>query len=165
MSDQSTIRNYIATLTSHDVLARDQARQALVEIGPASVEALIGVLTNPNDMARWEAAKALGQLQHPSAVAALIKTLEDPVFAVRWLAAQALIEIGLPSAAPLLRALMAEDWDNIWLRQGAHHVLRSMVSGNLGQVLAPVVQALEGPEPALTVPIAAYRALEYLPIT
>ena len=105
MSDQSTIRNYIATLTSRDVLARDQARQALVEIGPASVEALIGVLTNPNDMARWEAAKALGQLQHPSAVAALIKTLEDPVFAVRWLAAQALIEIGLPSAAPLLPPL------------------------------------------------------------
>jgi HEAT repeat protein len=160
---QQAIKQHIVTLASHDVLARDRARQQLVEIGPPALEALLGALTSTSESVRWEAARAIGQIRHPAAVEALIKSLEDPTFAVRWLAAQGLIEIGLPSAGPLLRALLAEDWDNIWLRQGAHHVLRSMLSGSVGTVLAPVVAALEGPEPAVTVPIAAYRALGELP--
>jgi HEAT repeat protein len=162
MFDQPTINAHIAVLASHDVLARDRARQHLVEIGAPAVEALVKTLTSANEMTRWEAAKALGQIRHPAAVPALIKTLEDPAFSVRWLAAHALIEIGLPSAAPLMHALLAEDWDNIWLRQGAHHVLRSMVGGSLGSILAPLVAALEGPEPAVTVPLAAHRALQGL---
>jgi hypothetical protein len=50
----------------------------------------------------------------------------------------------------------------LWLREGIHHVLHDMNKGKLGNVLRPVLVALEGTEPSLEVPLAAQATLDAL---
>jgi hypothetical protein len=52
--------------------------------------------------------------------------------------------------------------DSAWLREGAHHVLRSLVGQGLESQILPVLQALEDIEPALAVPRVAKLAMEEL---
>lgn len=138
-------------------LPPERAREALVAIGPASVPALLTALRDPVDEVRWEAAKALGQLSRPEAAEALVGALTDPHGGVRWLAAEALAATGEPAKRPILRELLAHS-ESVWLREGAHHVLRSLARG-ASPDLAAVVRALEGVEPAIAVMTAASDAL------
>lgn len=149
----------IAALSSHDVLARTRARQALVEMGAPVVDQLIVALRSPSHTTRWEAAKALGEIADPLAAPALIAALDDDRFDVRWLAAMGVIALREAGLVPLLEALVQLPLDKGNLREGAHHVLRSQLGGAYDTIIAPVVAALEGSEASLTVPLAAYRAL------
>lgn len=63
---------------------------------------------------------------------------------------------------PLLVALEHEIRSTSCLHEGAHRILRAQLGGRFGAALAPVVAALEGVEPSLTVPLAAYHALDQL---
>jgi hypothetical protein len=49
--------------------------------------------------------------------------------------------------------------DSQWLREGAHHALHDMNKGRIAEILQPILVALEGPSPSLTVPFAARTAL------
>jgi hypothetical protein len=82
---------------------------------------------------------------------------------VRWLAAEGLIAAGSTVLAPLLGAL-ARHSNSIWLRLGSHHVLRDLGSASptVRQLVAPVLEALEGPEPAVRAIRPAYTVLEQL---
>jgi HEAT repeat protein len=152
----------VAGLHDKDGLVRRHARQGLVEVGETAVPVLIDELNAPKDYTRWEAAKALCEIQAPEAVPALIERLDDENFSVRWLAAEALASLGEASLVPLLQALERHS-DSIWLRRGAHHVFRVLVKDHgLGSLLDPVIRALDGMEPMLEAPIAAERALEVL---
>jgi hypothetical protein len=62
---------------------------------------------------------------------------------------------------PLLKALTARP-DSVWLRRGAHHVLSFLTDASLRRELAPVLEALEGIQPELEVPVAAHQALAAL---
>ena len=62
---------------------------------------------------------------------------------------------------PLLHALM-EQSDSVFLRQGAHHVIHDLNKGELRKYLSAVLAALENVEPSMSVPQAAYHALEML---
>lgn len=149
----------IATFASGDVRVRAAARRALVELGPLAREPLVAALRSPNHTVRWEAAKALSELADPASGPALVQALTDERFDVRWLAAVGLIALGQAGLVPLLQALEHASWDRVLLRDGARHILRAQLGGPHGHALAPVVTALEGPEPAVTAPLAAYRAL------
>jgi HEAT repeat protein len=131
----------------------------LVRAGPAALGPLIAALPTADGVARWEIVKALGEIRDVAAAEVLIETLDDQRFDVRWLAAEGLIRLGEAGVAPLLRSLECAAWDNVWLREGAHHILRSQLGGPLGTTIAPLVAALEGPEPGVTVPLAAFQAL------
>jgi hypothetical protein len=62
----------------------------------------------------------------------------------------------------LLEALM-HDFDSLWLRQSAHHILHVLKDdGILFDAEEKVFEALEGVEPSASVPWAAERALEAL---
>ncbi|MEI7642704.1 MAG: HEAT repeat domain-containing protein [Chloroflexales bacterium] len=152
----------IAALASHDVLARDHARRMLVDMGSPAVDPLIAAIGSPSHAIRWEAAKALSEIGDLRAVPALIIALDDVRFDVRWLAAMGLIALGEASLIPLLVALQHTSWDEGNLRESAHHILRTHIGGALSTILAPVVAALEGADPSLTVPLAAYHALAVL---
>nr|PZN18096.1 MAG: PBS lyase [Chloroflexota bacterium] len=141
---------------------RAAARRALVEFGSPAREPLVAALRSPSHTVRWEAAKALSELADPASAPALVQALTDERFDVRWLAAMGLIALQQAGLAPLLEALEQASWDKVLLRDGARHILRTQLSGPHGSVLAPVVAALEGTEPAVTVPLAAYRALAAL---
>ncbi len=155
---QSEIISLVADLGSADGLVRARARGRLVGFRGKATKPLIASLSNKKEYVRWEAAKALGQIGNARASRALTKALEDKAFDVRWLAAEALIVMGRKSVAPLLQALVKQP-PSVWLREGAHHVFHDISTGELEDVLKPVLLALEGTEPALGVPMEAKKAL------
>jgi len=158
---QTKIDTLIATLGTSNGKARKEARCALVQM--KAVPALISALTYGNHHARWEAAKALRHFHRPNVASALVNALQDDNEGVRWLAAEALSQMAYDGLHPLLHALI--DHSDIRLQHGAHHVLRSLVQRRRYKALQPVLDALDGVEPQLTTPIAAYHALEALEST
>jgi hypothetical protein len=159
--NDKAITALVDTLTSADGVERQAAREQLEEIGRPAVPFLIRALQSPSEYARWEAAKALGAIADPSAAPALVNTLEDTKAAVRWLAATALIHLGCDALVPLLRRLEGNS-DSIWFRDGAHHVLSSLIRDGVADEAIPVVEALENIEPSIEAPIAAYHVLQDL---
>lgn len=155
------IKSLVGVLASTNGVERHAAREKLEEIGKPAVPTLIGSLKSPSEFARWEAAKALCEIADASAAPALVDTLEDEKAAVRWLAAAALINLGRYALAPLLRGLEGHS-DSIWFRDGAHHVLHSLIRDGVADEAMPVLDALENLEPSIEAPIAAYHVLEDL---
>ncbi len=153
----------VAQLSNRDGRARERARLQLVEMGQRAVAPLARSLDDSDGRVRWEAAKALGEIGAAAGQAgpALVQALEDRRRDIRWLAAVALIELERQGLTPLLEALIARS-SSCWLREGAHHVLHTLVRGELEDVVSPVLAALEDVEPALVTPNAAHRALEAL---
>ncbi len=153
--------NLIPFLSHENGWVRHYARECLVKIGEEAVPDLIDSLSSKREDVRWESAKALGQIGDIRSARALAKALNDKNFGVRWLAAEGLIIMGRDAIAPLLRELI-EHPDAIWLRQSAHHVLRDLSKRSDFELVAPVVEAIEGIEPALEVPITAEKLLDKL---
>jgi hypothetical protein len=60
---------------------------------------------------------------------------------------------------------LTEHFDSVWLREGAHHVLRSLHDrGEESEAIQETLRALEGIEPVIEVPWAAAEALKHLPM-
>jgi HEAT repeat protein len=161
-----TVNELLLNLHSHEWKVRQSARWRLVTLRDLAVFPLMDALQDPDWHVRWEAAKALHDIADPRAAPALILALRDRRFAVRWLASNALIALGEASLPALLEALV-HDADSLWLREGAHHVLRDLmrghVRGDVSETVKPVVDALEKVEPTAVVPFAARKALDALP--
>jgi HEAT repeat protein len=155
------MRSLVSDLFSHDGSTREAARDALVNAGSLAAPYLIDVLTSPNEHARWEAVKALEQICDPRAAPALVTALQDQNGGIRWLAAEALIALRRDGLAPLCQALIRHS-DSVWLREGAHHIARTLSKGRLHDVTSPLLSALEGADPALEVPLAAEAVFEQL---
>jgi len=156
-----TIISLVDVLASTDGVERHAAREQLEGIGRPAVPFLVKALQSPSEHARWEAAKALSKIADASAASALVRALEDEKAAVRWLAATALIHLGRDALVPLLRGLEGNS-DSIWFRDGAHHVLHSLIRDGVADEAVPVLEALENLEPCIEAPIAAYHVLEDL---
>jgi HEAT repeat protein len=152
----------IACLSKHDPVLVHQARLALIAIGCPAVPSLVNALSDSSDQVRWEAAKALAQINGPGSATALVNALEDNNAGVRWLAAQGLINLKGEGLEPLLHTLVGHKYST-WLGQGAHHVLQELRKRKeFEPVASPVLEALEGLEPATEVPGVALAALELL---
>lgn len=155
------VQTLVTDLGSSDWTKREHARLALAKKGASAVDALASALSNGSTQVRWEAAKSLQSIHSPAAAPALVAALEDSSFGVRWIAAESLAGLGRPGAIAVLRTLTHRA-DSVWLREGAHHVLNSVTNPALQRVVAPVVAALDGIEPALEAPVAAHEALAAL---
>lgn len=160
---QARIAPLINELTCDDVIACQNARRSLVDIGQQAVPSLIGALKDRREWVRWEAARALGEIGGPQATEALLESLEGDSFEIRWLAAEGLIRAGREVVRPLLGALL-EHPDSVWLRQGAHRVFRDFEHADLRDILHPVSEAIESDDPAVRVPVAVKEALDRLPM-
>ena len=164
--DPVPVENLLANLSSNDGKEREAARRALIRLGGVAVQPLVELLgsagqENCSEHACWEAAKALAAIGDPAAVPALLVALEDANGGTRWLAAEGLIALGRPALAPLLEALIRRS-DSLWLREGAHHILRTLALRRIEGVTRPVLLALESAEPVLEAPVAAQAALAKL---
>jgi hypothetical protein len=156
------IPEWIENLGSKNKATRLRARTYLIKAGNDSVPPLIELLKNKNTQYRWESARALAMIKSPSAATALVETLEDDDHDVRWAAMEALIALGRDGLEALLLGL-TKYFDSIWFRQGAHHILRVLKKQNqLTQPSLEIIQALEGVEPEIAVPLAAEAAWEHL---
>lgn len=167
VSEEEDVDTLVRRLNDKNGHVRQQARWTLVHRGADAVPALVEALSAPDRNMRWEAAKALGEIADPSAAPALVGALDDERFGVRWLAAEGLIRIGEVALPPLMAAL-AGSANSVWLRGGAHHVLRGLVqharhqNRELPQEVIDVLAALEDVEPAVEAPFRAARAYRAL---
>jgi hypothetical protein len=160
-SGSSSTSNRAKDLVPRDGSTRRRARMGLEQIGKPARASFVDVLQSGRCEERCEAAKALGEISDPGTAPALTKALEDNEFEVRWLAAKGLVAMNVKGLTSLFQALW-ERGDEVLLREGAHHVLHDLAKGELRKYLKPVLGALEGVEPAVQVPLAAYRALELM---
>jgi hypothetical protein len=151
----------VGELASPDGLERHAAREQLEGIGKPATPYLLTALQSPSEHARWEAAKALGKIADPGAAPALVRSLEDEKGAIRWLAANALTNLGRDALVPVLRGLEGHS-DSIWFRDGAHHVLVTLIRDGVADDALPVLEALEHIAPCIEAPVAAYHLLEDL---
>jgi HEAT repeat protein len=110
-----TIKSLVADLGSKDGQVRVRARKSLVAIGEPAVAPLVEALTNPKERVRWEAAKALGQINIPwgrhankAIISALITDLGSKDGIVRVRARKSLVAIGKPAVDPLVEALASK---------------------------------------------------------
>lgn len=159
-SGKST-QSLVNLLNSEDNKVRTKARKSLVVLGKQAVSPLSLVLENSKIYkARWEAAKALGEIRDIKSIPVLVKALEDPESDVAWLAARALTKFRKAAWPELLHALKKRGADSALLRDGAHHILRHQKMEGYNDLLDSLREALEkssSPEATL---LAAYNILE-----
>ena len=162
MSTSDKMAELIIELRSKDGIRRERARKSLVRFGKSAVPTLIGLLSDKNEHMRWEACKALGSIKDPEAAGSLVGALSDRGMEIRWLAAEGLIDLGRSSVIPLLDALELQ-FDSLFLRQGAHHVLHALQRQRLldASTLA-VLDSLRSLGPRMAVALAAKKALDSL---
>jgi len=141
-----TPESLIVNLSSHDDAIRLRSRLSLVAVGKAAVPSLTKALKDKDNLTRWEAAKALGEIGAPESAPALVDALEDEEFDVRWLAAEGLVRMSIRALKPLLHAL-TERGDSELLREGAHHVIHDLNKGALKKYLEQVHAALNDVKP------------------
>jgi HEAT repeat protein len=138
----------IEALEDPDVAVRVRAVDALGQIGPAAVPALVEALGDPDMRVRVRAVAALGHIGSAAepAVPAIVEALRDHQPRVRAAAAYALGRLGL-AAEPVVPALVKALGDpNSGVRPAAAFALGSM--GAAAEPAVPVlVRALGDPQP------------------
>jgi HEAT repeat protein len=160
-----SIEDLLGQLTDRRGLRRQRAREALVDMAPATVPALLDLADAPNKRLRWEVTKALAEIEDPRSIQAFVERLADPESDIRWLAATGLIRLGPRAIPAVLRAVIAHP-DSQVLRRAAHHVLHDLAreDASLDEVLSPVMTSLGDIEPASAIPPKAQEALQHLEV-
>lgn len=123
---EQDISELIDQLGDRNTLTRQRARLALVHMRQAALPALLETLDNANAQKRWEAARALGDLNdlHDSQIAAALSSkLVDEDVSVRWVAMESLIRQGRVMVMRPMLGAFVKNFDSTWMREGVHHVL------------------------------------------
>lgn len=87
---------------------KDDATEALVELGAPAVERLVGALKDKDEMVRKQAIIALGRIKDAAAIDPLIEMLKDPDWFSRLTAAAALEKIGDERGRLAIKPLMKD---------------------------------------------------------
>jgi len=154
-------QSLVMLLESEDDKVRTRARKSLVTIGKKAVLALSLVLENSKTYkARWEAAKALSEINDLKSIPILVKALEDPESDVAWLAAKTLEKFRKAAWPELLRALVSHGSASVSLQHGAHHILRKQKVEGYNDLLDILRTALEPGSVPETISPAAHNILE-----
>ena len=157
--DRKDIPSLIKELSNTDSLIRNVARDVLSCLGARAVPELLKALPTADTQLRWQIIKIFDRIQDKSTIPIMIKELMDDNSEIRWAAANALLNLRRDGLPALMEAL-THDFDSIWLRQSAHHILRILRdNGKLTPTEEQVYQALGDIEPAISVPWAAIKAL------
>ena len=126
--DLATIEALINDLGSKDGIARQKARNALVQIGLPAMESLtVAFETKKNAYAHWEAAKAISAIGGPEAVRPLLRALSDDDFSIRWIATEGPIAVGAIALESLAKVLVSEEPPPFFY-ESSHHFIHDLVS-------------------------------------
>ncbi len=120
--EEPELQQLFEKLGSDDGLQRKKARGILVTKGKESIGFLSKIITHPEHVYRWEAAKALDELKNTEAIPYLVQLLDDDKSDIRWIAAEGLINLGKQSVIPLLKTLI-EKSESVFILEGAHHII------------------------------------------
>jgi hypothetical protein len=125
----------------------------------ANLSNLLHKLSSKDQRVRRQVAKELGEVDHPDAAKALVRLLQDEDHTVRWTAMGSLTNLRRSAMRPLMEAL-TQNFQSARLREGAHHVLRTLHDyGSLTVEELEVYHALEGTAPGIQAAWAANNAL------
>jgi HEAT repeat protein len=153
-------QSLVNQLENENGKVRARARKSLVTIGKQAVPYLLPVLENSKVYkARWEAAKALSEINDLKSIPTLVKALEDPESDVAWLAAKALEKFRKAAWPELLRALVNRGSESILLQHGAHHILRKQKTEGYNDLLDILRTALESGSVPESISPAAHNIL------
>jgi len=154
-------QSLVILLENEDVKVRTKARKSLVTIGKPAVVPLSLVLENSKIYkARWEAAKALSEINDLKSIPTLVKALEDPESDVAWLAAKTLEKFRKAAWSELLQALVSRGSESILLQHGAHHILRKQKVEGYNDLLDILRTSLETGSVSESISPAAHNILE-----
>lgn len=145
-----SIKNNIYKLTHENGIVRKNAREQLVAIGEPAIDYLIEFVNHPSKTARWEAVKALGEINNAETAPFLVYALEDTNPDVRWLAAEGLAKMGEKGLKEVIENLIVEP-DSVFLRKGAHHVLSRMAEEYDSVEFKELIQILDAPDAELKI--------------
>lgn len=153
----------IQALHTEDSTKRQKVRETLVAAGYRAVPALLETLQDMHGDVRWEAAHALMEIKDPRAAEGLAETLMDERADVRWIAAEGLVKMGKAALVPVFRELIRHS-DNVWLKEGAHHVLTELCreQPEIESLVTPTIEAIQGVASDVTIPAAALDALDVM---
>jgi hypothetical protein len=128
-------------------------------ISALDLPCLVLKLDSSDHQIRREVAKALGEIDDPEAAKVLVQLLLDEDHSVRWAAMGSLTNLRRTAIKPLMEAL-TQNFQSARLREGAHHVLRTLHDHDslTGRELE-VFHALEGTQPGIQAAWAANKAL------
>ncbi len=148
-----TLRELLDTLRGDDGMGRKRARETMVLIGDEIVPEMQALLAEGTKRERWEAAKTLAALVDPSSLDTLIDLLAERESDIRWIAADGLIALGPRVVVPLLKSLLAGP-PTRGQAEMSGRVLRKLASENdvLGEIVAPVLEVMETPDPGVLQP-------------
>ncbi len=137
----------------------NEAKHALLKLGPLSANAWMEALNHPDSHVRWHAARGLGDPTDERAIRVLAEGLQDSHHEVRWATADALVRIG-PPAIPATLAVISQATMTAQTRQVAYHVLHGVLSRRLRERLKPLLEALQSPSASAGAPAIAQRLLD-----
>jgi hypothetical protein len=155
------IKENIENLTAKDGIKRQKARNALVALGPAAIIHLADLVGHPKDHIRWEVIKTLSQIRDPQAAPMLVNALEDESEGIRWLAAEGLASLQKHGLLAVLHA-MSEAKITVFLRVGAHHVVKIIAEQYDFEGKTELLTTLENNAATLEIPVISKRVLELL---
>jgi hypothetical protein len=148
-----------ASLDTTNVAKKLISRKTLVRLGKSILPQMYILLESEELPLRMEAAKIIELVANRTSIPVLIGLLEDTEFDIRWIAAEGLIKIGRRTIRPVLRAV--RDGENsIFLNEGAHHVLNSLLNDKEKKKEMSLLQSLENIHSlGLTAPVEAAKSL------
>lgn len=136
-SEDQRAKAFVNQLGDTEVFRRTEAGKALVEMGPAAIDALIQGLSDENPQIREMSVWTLSEIKTPTArvVPAIITSLADLEETTRVVGSIALQNIGEPAVPYLIDALTAAP--SVDIRLNAAYAL-----GEIGKPLDTIIPAL-----------------------
>ena len=149
----------IRALAMDQGAVHDEAKKALIKLGPVVESAWVEALNHPDSHVRWHAARGLGDPSNIRSMEVLAEGLMDENRDVRWATADALARIGPPAIPATLSAISRGKITNA-SRLAAYHALHGVFSRRLREPLKPLLAALQSPTGCVDAPAIAGRLLE-----
>jgi HEAT repeat protein len=162
LDDERAAWIVIEVLAGADEDLQWAAGQALDDLGPLAVPALLAALGHEREHVRWHAVRALGTVADSNTAHALACSLADPEYRVRWAAADALVNLG-PAAVPAILECLTRLMPVSDGLQAARYALHRIGPRHMQAWLEPLLHALSGPAAAAEAPGVAYRLLREWP--
>lgn len=159
--DPAAVGALVRALGHRDDALAGAAVDALLQLGPAAVPALVEACRSDDEWVRWHAARALGHIHDSRGVPVLVELLGDLDTAVRWAAAQGVHRQGPRALEAAVESLTTRKVTP-HLADGAGHLVRHVREPHLAAVLRPLGEHLRDSYAAVSVPPLAEQVLPEL---